>query len=97
MFFISVKINKLKPLLIEWGRGLIMKKIKKYKVVAKVGGDHFVKYNVNNLRKFAVFLDSNFPQWRWFNVYKYTKEGKGEQLASFTNKDRPKNAFLTES
>jgi hypothetical protein len=72
---------------------------KKYKVIAKVttpgqraGG--FVRYNVNDLLKFTQFLDQNFARWRWFNVYAYQKDGTGEQLASFTNKDRPRDRFL---
>jgi hypothetical protein len=68
--------------------------MKKYKVIAKVGNDKFVKYNVNNLVKFTKFLDKNFNDWRWFNVYKYEKGGKGEQLDSFTSSKRPKSAFI---
>jgi len=68
--------------------------MKKYKVIAKVGNDKFVKYNVNNLIKFAQFLDKNFSDWRWFNVYKYQKDSKGEQVANFTSSNRPKSAFL---
>jgi hypothetical protein len=67
---------------------------KKYKVIAKINDDKFVRYNVNNLRRFADFLDKEFGGFRWFNVYKYTKEGTGEQLASFTNSNRPKTAYL---
>jgi hypothetical protein len=73
-----------------------MKDRKKYKVIAKVGNDHFVKYNVNNLILFAKFLDRDFSNWRWFNVYRYTKNGSGEQLASFTKKSRPTSAYLVE-
>ena len=67
---------------------------KKYKVIAKVGpaqvgASGFVRYNVNDLVKFADFLDQNFAGWRWFNVYRYTKDGTGEQLANFTNRYRP--------
>lgn len=67
---------------------------KKYKVIAKVGNDKFVKYNVNNLRLFTAFLDRNFSNWRWFNVYRYTKDGSGEQLDNFTKNKRPTKAFL---
>jgi len=65
--------------------------VKKYKVIAKVGNENFVKYNVNNLRKFTEFLDKNFKDWRWFNVYdKKTKQ----QLTSYTKYRRPNNAHL---
>ena len=67
---------------------------KKYKVIAKISNDKFVKYNVNNLLLFTRFLDKNFLGWRWFNVYEYTKDGNGRQLDSFTNKDRPKKRFV---
>ena len=68
--------------------------MKKYKVIAKVGSDDFVKYNVNNLKKFASFLDKSFPNWRWFNVYEYKKDGKGQQLGNFTKNNRPRTAFI---
>lgn len=67
---------------------------KKYKVIAKVDNEKFVRYNVNNLLKFTEFLDTNFQGWRWFNVYEYTKEGTGKQIANFTNKNRPDNKYV---
>lgn len=71
-----------------------MKHQKKYKVIAKVGNEKFVRYNVNNLMAFATFLDSSFPDWRWFNVYAYTKDGSGPQLENFTKSKRPIRAFV---
>ncbi|MDO1450729.1 hypothetical protein Q0590_30935 [Rhodocytophaga aerolata] len=70
------------------------KGMKKYKVIAKVDSKDFVRYNVNDLLKFTSFLDTQFPKWRWFNVYRYTKDGNGEQLQSFTSKNRPSHKFL---
>ena len=67
---------------------------KKYKVIAKVDNERFVKYNVNNLLLFTQFLDKNFPNWRWFNVYNYTKNDGGEQIGNFTNKNRPLSRFI---
>jgi len=72
---------------------------KKYKVIAKAGGkavgeNGFVKYNVNDLLKFTQFLDATFPDWRYFNVFRYTKEGNGERLESFTKYKRPTHKFL---
>lgn len=67
---------------------------KKYKVIAKVDNEKFVKYNVNNLLLFTEFLDVNFNGWRWFNVFEYTKEGTGSQIASFTTKSRPSKKFI---
>lgn len=67
---------------------------KKYSVIAKVGNNKFVKYNVNNLLLFTSFLDREFPDWRWFNVYCKGTEGVGQQLASFTSKSRPMSRYL---
>lgn len=68
--------------------------MKKYKVIVKVGKDKFVKYNVNNLLLFTVFLDENFKDWKWFNVYNYTKDSTGEQVGNFTNINRPLTKFI---
>lgn len=69
----------------------MMKNSKKYKVIAKVGGEKFVKYNVNNLILFTAFLDRQFPSWTWYNVY--DKESR-KQLSNFTKKQRPINKHL---
>lgn len=64
-----------------------MKKAKKkYKVIAKVGNDKFVKYRVNDLLKFTSFLDTNFTGWRWYNVY---DAKTGIQVSNFTTNNRP--------
>lgn len=68
--------------------------LKKYKVVAKIGNDKFVKYNVNNLVLFTEFLDKKFSDWRWFNVFEYTKDGSGNQLGSFTKNKKPNKSYL---
>lgn len=65
---------------------------KKYRVIAKVSSDRFVKYNVNNLIKFTAFLDKEYSGWRWFNVYLYRKGEQGEQIANFTTLNRPQRA-----
>lgn len=62
---------------------------KKYKVIAKINNDKFVKYNVNNLITFSNFLDREFGGFMWFNVYTYVKGGKGEQIANYTKNNRP--------
>ena len=66
-------------------------KTKKYKIIAKVDNDKFVKYNVNNLLKFTNFLDKNYDKWRWFNVY---DKNTREQIGSFTNNKRPGTIFI---
>jgi len=69
---------------------------KKYKVIVKIGNDDFKKWNVNNLVKFTSFLDRQFSDWRWYNVYQYTKDGTGKQLANFTKNKRPRFAYVQE-
>ena len=71
-----------------------MAALKKYRVIAKVENERFVRYKVNNLVLFAKFLDRQFNDWRWFNVYRYTKDGTGEQIASFTKNNRPTSAYV---
>lgn len=67
---------------------------KKYKVIAKVGNDKFVKYNVNNLVQFSLFLDRQFPDWRYFNVYNYTNNDSGNQIGNYTKNQRPINSLI---
>ncbi len=69
---------------------------KKYRVVAKVGDNAFAKWKVNNLFKFAQFLDAKYPDWRWFNVYLYTKAGDGNQVGNFTKNRRPMSAYISQ-
>jgi hypothetical protein len=70
---------------------------KKYRVIAKTGNNpdgsaHCVRYNVNDLVRFAAFLDVSWPDWRWANVYAYRKDTQGPQLGSFTSRNRPTTA-----
>lgn len=56
-----------------------------YVCIVKTPEKH-LKYHVIDLLKFTLFLDKNYPNWKWFNVYdKRTRE----KLASFTINDRP--------
>jgi len=60
---------------------------RQYSCIVKADTERFLKYRtVNNLLKFTAFLDENFPQWLYYNVYdKKTKQ----QIASFTKNKRP--------
>jgi hypothetical protein len=62
-----------------------MKKL--YSIIVKADNDTFLKYRtVSNLLSFTRFLDDKHKHWRWYNVFdKRTKQ----QLASFTNKNKP--------
>lgn len=71
----------------------------KYAVIVKVknnpdGTAHCLKYRVTDLIKFTQFLDKNWTDWRWFNVYSNTGINKGEQLANFTKNKRPESKFV---
>jgi hypothetical protein len=68
--------------------------MRQYIVIVKVGKDHFVKYHVRDLIKFTSFIDKNFPDWRFFNVF--DKE-KGNQIANFTTKNRPIKSRVNDS
>jgi len=68
--------------------------MKKYRVVVKVGNEHFAKYRVNDLVKFASFLDHTWPTWRWFNVYEHREGENGPQIANFTANNRPTSRFV---
>lgn len=63
-----------------------MTAIKRMKVIAKVGPDRFVKYNVDNLLSFTKFLDRSYPDWKWFNVF---DKRSREQVSSYTKNHRP--------
>jgi len=65
---------------------------KKYLTISKVKGGQFVKYNVNDLVKFANYLNTNFGGFLYINVYEWTKKGDGKQIASYTKNAPPKSA-----
>lgn len=61
-----------------------------YTIIAKVLNNNrfeFVKYrNVNDLVKFSEFLDQNFQNWYYFNVFdKFSRS----QIGNFTKNKRP--------
>ena len=57
---------------------------KLFTIIVKVDATNFVKYRkVYQFDKMYVYLDANFPGWRWGNVF-YQKV----QIGSFTNKNR---------
>lgn len=67
---------------------------KRYIAIIKIrnnpdGTAYCVKYRFNDLMKFTEFLDRNWAEWKWFNVFSNRGNNKGMQVASFTNKKRP--------
>ncbi|MDA3890279.1 MAG: hypothetical protein PF517_01295 [Salinivirgaceae bacterium] len=72
---------------------------KKYKVIVKIknnlyGTAYCVKYRVDDLLKFTLFLDKKWVEWKWFNVFSNVGVNKGKQLANFTKKSRPETKFV---
>ena len=65
---------------------------KEYSCIVKADAERFVKYRtVRDLLKFTIFLDTNFPEWRYYNVF--DKETK-TQMASFTKNKRPQQPII---
>jgi len=69
---------------------------KKYKAIVKIrnnpdGSAYCVKYRFDDLLNFTKFLDKNWKDWKWYNVYSNQETNKGEQLANFTKYNRPKS------
>lgn len=58
----------------------------KYTCNVKVEAERFVKYRTSDLIQFAHFLDTKYPDWRWFNVFNKTTK---QQIANFTRSNRP--------
>lgn len=72
---------------------------KRYIAIVKIsnksdGSAHCLKYRFNNLLSFTKFLDTNWVEWKWFNVYSNTGIDKGKQLMNFTKYNRPKSKFI---
>ena len=67
------------------------KKPKKYTCIVKIGNNldcsaKCVKYRLDDLFKFCNFLDKQFPNWTWFNVFLKETE---KQILNFTKYKRP--------
>lgn len=72
---------------------------KRYTAIVKIknrpdGSAHCLKYRFDNLLLFTVFLDKNWSEWKWFNVYSNKESDKRKQLANFTKFKRPKSKFV---
>lgn len=73
----------------------LWKKAYKYRCFVKVGKQEFVSYGykfpIRNLQKFARFLDTKYPDWRFFNVF---DSRSGAQVGNFTKFRRPTQAGI---
>jgi len=64
---------------------------KRYVVIAKVGNEKFIKHRTSNLLLYTNYLNKNWSDWRYFNVF--DKETR-LQLASFTKNRIPTKAHI---
>ncbi|MDX2188834.1 MAG: hypothetical protein SFY32_03130 [Bacteroidota bacterium] len=58
----------------------------KYRVITKVSPTKFVKYYVNDLIKYAQFLDKEYKDWTYSNVYDAITK---KQVWNFTKYNKP--------
>jgi hypothetical protein len=54
-----------------------MKPKKKYVTISKVDKDKFVKYRVNDLHNFTLFITKKYPLFRYSNIFCNTGQNKG--------------------
>jgi len=54
-----------------------MKPKKKYVTISKVGQDQYVKYRVNDLNNFQLFILKKYPLFRYSNIFANTGSNKG--------------------
>lgn len=72
---------------------------KRYTAIVKIknksdGSADCVKYRFDNLLNFTKFLDKDWAEWKWFNVYSNIGINKGKQVANFTKFKRPNCKFV---
>jgi len=65
----------------------------RYNIVAKCssGRRDFRKWRTSDLLKFTRFLDANYPDWKYFNVYDRRTR---VQLSSFTKNSKPLTKYV---
>ena len=65
--------------------------MKRYKVIVKVSSEHFCKWRCNDLISLTNFLDKDWSDWRFFNVFDNIKDSPTyrQQIGSFTKQNRP--------
>jgi len=56
-----------------------------YRVWVKTDEEDYKTWHTSDLINLQIFLDSKYPQWRFFNVY---DKKTGNNLASFTKSKR---------
>lgn len=64
---------------------------KRYVVIAKVGNEKFIKHRTSNLLLYVNYLNKNWSDWRYFNVFDKETE---IQIGNFTKNRTPVNAHI---
>ena len=59
-------------------------------------GDTVGWWHCSDLIRFADWLDEEYPDWLWFNVFDNMSEGK-LQIANYTQRKRPKSKIISYS
>jgi hypothetical protein len=58
----------------------MLKKSRKYVVIAKIETDHFVKYRSNDIDKVIKFIAIKHPPVKYINIYSNSGDHKGKLL-----------------
>lgn len=64
----------------------MLKKSRKYIVIAKIQTDHFVKYRSNDIEKVIKFITTKYPPVKFMNIYSNTGDHKGKMLYTWGSK-----------
>lgn len=72
---------------------------KRYTAIVKInnnpdGSAYCVKYRFNDLLNFVSFLDKQWKDWKWFNVFSNKGMNKRQQIGNFTNRNRPIKSII---
>lgn len=58
----------------------MLKKSRKYVVIAKIQPDQFVKYRSNDIDKVIKFITTKYPPVKFMNIYSNAGDHKGKML-----------------
>ncbi len=58
----------------------MLKKSRKYVVIAKIQADQFVKYRSNDIDKVIKFITTKYPPVKFMNIYSNAGDHKGKML-----------------
>ena len=58
----------------------MLKKSRKYVVIAKIEANHFVKYRSNDIDKVVKFITTKYPPVKFMNIYCNSGDHKGKMV-----------------